>query len=304
LNIVQPHLVILSTGGILPPMEWLEVCQDRWPFITVAQANSEHWWFPDEAAARYREGLRAARQCFFVSRANLRLAEKQVGGELLNGEVVRNPFNVDFNTSTSWPLKVDDGEMRLACVARLDPGAKGQDILLEALTNPVWADRAWHLTFYGDGPMRNGVERLVEQSGLAGRVTFAGYVSRVEEIWADNHVLVMPSRFEGLPLAMVEAMLCGRPVIATNVGGHSEIVEDGVSGFLADAPTPTSVGRALERLWERRDNLRTMGEAAASGIRKCVPPDPASVFAQRIRSLVVAAATFRSATEPPSLSVA
>jgi Glycosyl transferases group 1 len=57
----------------------------------------------------------------------------------------------------------------------------------------------------------------------------------------------MPSRYEGLPIVIVEAMLCERTVVATNVAGHSEVIEDGISGFLAHAPTVASVAKALER---------------------------------------------------------
>ena len=141
--------------------------------------------------------------------------------------------------------------------------------------------------------MKNVIERLVQRFGLGGRVNLGGYVSRVEDIWAENHALVMPSRFEGLPLAMVEAMLCGRPIVATDVGGHSEIVEDGVSGFLADAPTVASVARALERLWENRHDLGVMGQAAAKRIRNCVPVDPVSVFSRKIQCLLGTTSTAR-----------
>jgi glycosyltransferase involved in cell wall biosynthesis len=85
---------------------------------------------------------------------------------------------------------------------------------------------------------------------------------------------------------MVEAMLCARPIVATDVAGHSEIVKDGVSGFLADAPTVCSVAGALERLWEHRHDLKAMGEAAAKEIRKSVPADPAHVFSQKIQSIL------------------
>ena len=74
----------------------------------------------------------------------------------------------------------------------------------------------------------------------------------VEKIWAENQALVMPSRFEGLPLAMVEAMLCGRPIVATDIAGHSEIIDDGITGFLARAPTVPALLEALEKLWQRR----------------------------------------------------
>ena len=283
LTLSSPNLVILSAGGILPPIEWLEFCSDKGlAFVTIGQVNTECWWFDDETASRYHQALTSARRCFFVSELNLRLAEKQIGGTLQNSEVVRNPFNVAYNCLPSWPSLDDNGDLLLACVGRLDVRAKGQDILLEALAKPIWKNRRWRLTLYGSGPMKQIVERLVEAFGLTGRVHLAGFVPQVENIWTENHVLVMPSRFEGLPLAMVEAMLCGRAVVATNVAGHSEIVEDGVSGFLADAPTVASFANALERLWERRHQLRMMGEAAANSIRALVPADPAKVFSEKI----------------------
>jgi glycosyltransferase involved in cell wall biosynthesis len=291
LDLVQPEIVMFSTGTIFPPIEWLELCREKGlPFVTIGQVNCEYSWFDDETAARYRQVLRAAMRCYFVSKANLRLAEKQIGLEFSNAEVVRNPFNVDFSASPPWPSADESGVLRLACVGRLDLGVKGQDILLEALASSAWMNRPWRLALYGSGPMKNIIERLIERFGLNERVTLAGFVSRVEDIWAENHVLVMPSRSEGMPLAMVEAMLCGRPVVTTDVAGHSEIVEDGVSGFLAEAPTVASVAGALERLWERRHDVEAMGHAAANRIRNCVPVDPAGVFSEKIQLLLTAPA--------------
>ena len=101
-----------------------------------------------------------------------------------------------------------------------------------------------------EGDNRGSLERLAQRLGLADRVVFEGHVAGVEKIWSLNHVLVMPSRIEGLPLAIIEAMLCGRPVVATDVAG-AEVV-DGVTGFLAEAATVGSVGNALERFWPAR----------------------------------------------------
>ena len=157
---------------------------------------------------------------------------------------------------------------------------------MEALAGPAWAARNWRLTLYGDGPAREGLQRVVRRFALQDRVVFAGFVAGVERIWAENHVLVMPSRYEGLPLAMVEAMLCARPVVATDVAGHSEIVEEGITGFLADAPMVASIAGVLEKLWCHRHNLKQMGEAGAKRIRAHIPADPAQVFSQKLQCLL------------------
>jgi glycosyltransferase involved in cell wall biosynthesis len=286
ISVTKPRLVVLSSGFAYPPIDLIELCvKKRIPFVTIGQANYDTIWMDDDSAARYRPGLSAAARCYFVSKSNLRLAEKQIGCQLYNAEVVWNPFNVDYHASPSWPKLGPHGGLRLACVARLDPPAKGQDILFEVLTAPQWASRPWHLYLYGEGPMRNVLERLAQSSGLSDRVVFAGQKT-VEEIWASNHVLVMPSRAEGMPLAMVEAMLCARPVIATDVASISEIVEDGITGFLADAPAVPRLANAMERFWESRARMEEIGKNGAKRIRRLVPPDPAGIFTGKLRAVL------------------
>jgi glycosyltransferase involved in cell wall biosynthesis len=288
LRAVQPNIAILQSGGQLPPIDVVELCVDRKiPFVTVGHANSENWWFEDSLAERYRRALPSALRCYFVSHANHRLTERQIGSELPNAEVVQNPVNVDYDVCLPWPGQRDD-EIRFACVGRLDVRAKGQDILLEALAGPEWVNRRWCLTFYGDGPMKDGIGRMIDRFGLRRHATIAGWSPNPERIWEENHALVLASRLEGLPLVIVEAMLCGRPVVATNVAGNAEVVRDGITGFLAAAPTAPSFRAALEQLWERRSGLKSMGEAAAEAIRKQVVPEPARVFAEGIKLLLKA----------------
>jgi glycosyltransferase involved in cell wall biosynthesis len=108
----------------------------------------------------------------------------------------------------------------------------------------------------------------------------------VGSIWASHHALVLPSRYEGLPLSLVEAMLCGRPSIVTNVSGNTELLEDNVTGFVAAAPMPTFLDEALERAWARRADWQAIGAAAARQVRELVPSDPAGVFADELLALV------------------
>lgn len=281
----QPDLVVFSSPYTFPPAELIElVAASKIPFVTIANGNNEASWPEDEETERYRNAFTAALRCYFVSKANVRLAEKQLGTALPNAEVVWSRYNVDFNVSLAWPSGFGE-ELRLAGVGRLDIIDKGQDMLLEALADKIWTDRAWHLTFYGDGPRRRSLERLAASLGIGKRVSFGGYAP-IEKIWSANHVLVMPSRNEGLPLAIVEAMLCSRPVVATDVGGNSEILVNGQTGFLADAPTTRSVAKALERLWENRADLENMGRHGAERIRQLVPANPIDVFCEKIRNLI------------------
>ena len=280
-----PSLVVFSDGNCMMPVRVLEFCVSRnLRFVTVGHMTSEYFGIDDELAARYRTSMPLAQRCYFVSKTNLKVFERQIGCTLPNSGIVLNPFKVDYDASVPWPTQYGE-ELRLAHVGRLHPPSKGQDLLLETLSQPQWRDRAWHLTLYGDGSMRKVVKKLIEALGLGGRVTLMGFVHSIEGIWAENHGLVMPSRYEGLPLAIVEAMLCGRPVLATDVGGHAEIIEDGVTGFIAGCANLHSVSAALERLWDRRDELEIMGRSAARAIRTHVPPDPVGIFVDQVKAL-------------------
>ena len=163
----SPDLVVISDGAPFPPLDLLEMCASkRLPFAIIVHCNQYFWWPADALAERYRAALAAAVRCFFVSNANRRIAEKQIGCELPNAELVRNPFNVDYNTSPPWPPLGRDGEFRFACVGRLEPAGKGQDILFEVLTGPAWAIRNWRLHLYGNGENRGGLERFAQRLGL------------------------------------------------------------------------------------------------------------------------------------------
>jgi hypothetical protein len=94
----SPELVVISDGAPFPPLDLLEMCATkRLPFVIIVHCNQYFWWPADALAKRYRTVLAAALRCYFVSNANRRIAEKQIGCELRNAELVRNPFNVDYN---------------------------------------------------------------------------------------------------------------------------------------------------------------------------------------------------------------
>jgi glycosyltransferase involved in cell wall biosynthesis len=96
--------------------------------------------------------------------------------------------------------------LQMACVGRLQPASKGQDILLEALAQPIWLERDWQLNLFGEGPQKGVLVRLVKSLNLGHRVHFAGHRAPFD-IWCGHHVLVMPVARRGASPKMVEAML-------------------------------------------------------------------------------------------------
>jgi glycosyltransferase involved in cell wall biosynthesis len=157
--------------------------------------------------------------------------------------------------------------------------------LFDVLGQPKWRTRPLQVTLFGGGGNYRGLVALSQMLDLT-TVGFGGFVSDVRSIWATHHALVLPSRHEGLPLSLVEAMLCGRPAIVTDVAGNTELVEDNVTGFVAAAPTPSLFDDALERAWDRRSEWPVIGAAAARSVRQVIPADPAATFADDLMTLV------------------
>lgn len=134
--------------------------------------------------------------------------------------------------------------------------------MFETLSLPIWQQRDWQFHLYGAGPDQAYLEALAKYYGIADRVKFMGHVNDVRSIWLDNHILLLPSRAEGTPLALVEAMLCGRTAVVTDVGGNAEWIEDEETGFIAEAPTAKSFGAALNRAWLGLNDWKQMGMKA------------------------------------------
>jgi glycosyltransferase involved in cell wall biosynthesis len=154
-------------------------------------------------------------------------------------------------------------------------------LLLHALSDPRWKSRPLHVRFFGRGSYELNLRRLAERLHLT-NIEFTGYVHDIDALWADHHALILPSRYEGLPLALVEAMWCGRTAIVTDVDGNSEMIEDGVQGFLAPAATAGFVEEALERAWQARERWQEMGIAARESVRSVIPRDPIATFATEL----------------------
>jgi glycosyltransferase involved in cell wall biosynthesis len=161
--------------------------------------------------------------------------------------------------------------------------SKSQDILLQVMSQPKWRSRPLEITLWGsDQGSRRHIERLIDFYGLKGQVSYGGFATDIEALWARHHGLILPSRLEGNPLSLIEAMMCGRMPIVTNVGRAAELLDDNESGFIAPAATVPLVDAALERAWQRRSEWQAIGQRAARAIRARHSLQPAEDFADRL----------------------
>jgi len=151
----------------------------------------------------------------------------------------------------------------VGAVGRLVP-IKDLVTLLEA----VAALPGVHLAVVGDGDERPRLEALALALGLGGRVHFTGWTTDVAGVMADLDVVVLTSRNEGTPVALIEAAACGRPAVATRVGGVPLVVRDGVTGWLAPAGRADDVARLVRRLLDDPPARQAMGQAARAHVRE------------------------------------
>jgi glycosyltransferase involved in cell wall biosynthesis len=118
-----------------------------------------------------------------------------------------------------------------------------------------------HVVVAGNGALEDGVRAAIARLGVADRVHMLPFSGPVDRYLAGFDLFVLPSRWESLPIAVLEAMAAGLPVLATDVGGTSEAVEDGVTGRLVPAADAAALARGLDALLGAPDTLRAMGEA-------------------------------------------
>jgi glycosyltransferase involved in cell wall biosynthesis len=118
----------------------------------------------------------------------------------------------------------------------------------------------------GDGPLGAALREQAVKFGIAERVTFTGHRDDVPDLVAAMDVFMMTSWHEGMPMALLEAMALGRPVVATRVGGIPEVIEDGSSGLLAAAGDRDALVELCVRLGESSELRRMIGDAGRSRV--------------------------------------
>ena len=153
-------------------------------------------------------------------------------------------------------------DIRLLFVGRLTR-QKGLDVLLDALAQ-LPGSCSWALKIVGDGDLREALEQQAALLGLKARVSFSGWCDRdqLPERYRQADIYVQPSRDEGMPNTVLEAMASGLPTIATNIAGCEELIEDCSTGLLVEPDNQRQLTAATEKLIVDTDLRKRLGTAA------------------------------------------
>ena len=246
------------------------------PYTVICHGHEDIPFSDDEARHQTNTYFKNAVWVGFVAQALINSIERHLASSVSNGFVIRNPVNLSNISEVDFPSI--EKTIRFASIARLESYQKGQDVLFEALSGENWRNRYWSLSLAGEGPHLMYLQDLAKHYGIENKVEFLGQVANISQLWSENHILLLPSRYEGTPLTLVEAMLCARPAVVTDVAGNCEWITNEVNGFVADAPTAKSIGKALNRAWEKMDQWAGMGVAARRTALEQYPENSGAVL--------------------------
>jgi glycosyltransferase involved in cell wall biosynthesis len=215
-------------------------------------AEGTSWKWKAVGVPSERLAARCSSSIINVSEANRKLAlsyriTKEDRLLTIHNGIIDSPYRARPDRS---------GIPTIAVVGRCAP-QKDQALFLRALSELPTPVRA---LIVGDGPTRPALEADAERLGIRDRVEFLGQRHDVAELLASAHIFALPTKWEGFPLSILEAMRAGLPVVASNVGGVAEAVVDGENGFLIPSGNSDGFREGLRKLIESPALRRQMGE--------------------------------------------
>jgi glycosyltransferase involved in cell wall biosynthesis len=231
--LIHANFIASRVAKVMPGVRFLQSIQ------TAQSRPRWHWWL------QRRIHHRAARLIVPSESVALRAIERSnvPRAKLV---VIPNAVDADAFPKLDMPASplTDASRVRVGFVGRLDPVKRVQD-LIRALT---MLPAGFHLDIFGEGAERPALMSLVKQLRLEDRVQFHGRVVEPLAAYRAVDLLVLPSDAEGFGLVLIEAMAAGVPVVATDVDGIRDVVDNHRTGLLVPARDPASLKAAIERV--------------------------------------------------------
>jgi GalNAc-alpha-(1->4)-GalNAc-alpha-(1->3)-diNAcBac-PP-undecaprenol alpha-1,4-N-acetyl-D-galactosaminyltransferase len=256
-------MVLLATLGTSLPV----IVSER--VDPAAHAHRLNWMMRSLRSMTYPRAQRVVVQ----TRRAARFFDRLPPAKLV---IIPNP--VPAAARTAQPSKlIADGRFRIIGIGRLDH-QKGFDLLIDGFAQLAARFADWDVVVFGDGPERAALQARIESRGLNGRISLCSPTRDIAGELARSHAMAFPSRYEGFPNALAEAMAAGLPVVAfENVSGVEDLIVPGVSGILlqwggggVDAAVQ-SLTDGLASLMASAELRTRLGAAASAGVQVFAP---------------------------------
>ncbi|MFO0919405.1 MAG: glycosyltransferase [Planctomycetaceae bacterium] len=210
---------------------------------------------------RWTNGLVDRNVC--VSRDVADFMEQTVGLDPRKTVVIPNGVDLErfrqANPADLTAFGIPANSPVLITIGRLEP-QKGIDLLLAGIPAVQSRHPEAHFLIVGDGPDRPALEQQARQLGIADHIHWAGRRDDVPQLLAASTALVLPSRWEGMPNVVLEAMAAGKPVIATQVEGIADLVIPGTTGWLIPIENPPMLAEAIVQILADSARAIAMGK--------------------------------------------
>jgi len=244
------------------------------PVRIVTWHNTDKWREKNYLSAVMKWLVSGSQQMIAVSEIVAEYHEKNGNYARERITVIDNGIDLNrFNPDTVTPLdkrelwNIPDETQTIGIIARLEP-QKAHYVLIDATRIIVDNNPDVHVIIAGKGTLHDQLKSQVNDLGLNDHITFAGIVRDIPAFLAMVDIITFSSDFEGLPIALLEAMAMASPVVSTRVGGIPNVIEDGINGILVPPREPEALANQLLTVLRDKNLQKALGQNARDTIQK------------------------------------
>lgn len=224
--------------------------------------------------ALLRKWILHARHNLFASLRIKKFLERNLAIEVPHAATLINPITFTApETKPVYPPLVE-GDYLFIMLATLDARRKAQDNLIKALSSPKWKSRNWRLQLYGGGESEQKLKALITDLQLQDKVLLKGHTKDVKDALSEAHLLLQMTHIDAMPLAVIEALAMGKPVLVSDVGDMPEWVRENENGWISKNASVEEIDGTLEKAWQNRERWEEMGTASYRLFQEKFPAVP------------------------------
>ena len=278
-------LTVVNLGGLeIYTSAWKKAYHKLSEYALLFHNYSEEEFYKPAKAERMRGWIQHAADNFFAAKRIKEVLEKKLDIIISDAGFFINPITI---IPPSVPAPYPKEPITFAMLAELDVNRKAQDNLITALSLPKWMTRSWQLQLYGKGRDSKLLQQLIATNGMSERIKLRGHVADVKTVLENAHLILQITHRDAMPLAVMEAMAVGRPVVVSRVGDMPYWVEEGRNGWVANNASVKEIDAVMERAWQQKEYWQQAGEQSFFLFKEKFPASPEQKFLQQLHQTLI-----------------